>query len=68
MKTYKVWIHIEEIDEDNDSYEDVDLPEPVGEFEALADAEALVSRLQAVADPLTACGDQGLLGGDRVAG
>ena len=39
MKTYKVWIHIEECDEDNDYYEDVTEPFCPAEFDTLAKAE-----------------------------
>ena len=44
-KYYKVWIHIEEIDEDKDIYEDVGLPTPVGESETLEGAVEIVSGL-----------------------
>lgn len=32
-KIYKVWIHVEEIDEANDSYEECGIPFDQGEFE-----------------------------------
>lgn len=44
--TYKVWIHIEEIDEEKDHYED--LPEElrsIGKFDTLKDARSLVSQV-----------------------
>ena len=45
MKTYKIWVHIEEIDEDNDSYEDQGLPESCGEFGTLEEAESKVASI-----------------------
>jgi hypothetical protein len=38
---FKVWVHIEEIDEEEDLYEDVDLPFSVGEFDTVEEAEKL---------------------------
>lgn len=43
---YKVWIHVEEIDEDHDHYEDVREPYPVGEFNSLEEAEELADQLE----------------------
>ena len=42
---FKVWIHIERIDEENDSYEDEGLPESVGTFDTLEEAESLVGQI-----------------------
>ena len=46
--TYKVWISIERIDEDNDSFEDVNLPESVATYdteeEAIKFAASLASQ------------------------
>ena len=46
MKTYKVWIHVEEIDEENDTYlEDFEgsrLPRSIGDFHTPEAADALV--------------------------
>ena len=39
---YKVWVHIEEIDEEADHYEDVARPIGVGEFETIEDAQQRV--------------------------
>lgn len=39
---YKVWIEIESIDETNNRYEPAGLPEPLGEFERLDQAERRV--------------------------
>lgn len=39
MKTYKVWIEIEEIDEENDSYLNKGEPMSIGEFASLEEAE-----------------------------
>ena len=47
-KTYKVWVYIEEHDEDEDEYQDIDLPEDLGEFETLEEATEFVSKLCAV--------------------
>ncbi len=38
-KVYKVWIQIEEIDEENDIYEDATVPHSAGEFPTLKEAE-----------------------------
>lgn len=38
MKTYKVWLHIEEYGEGNDCYEDARLPECIGTFDLIEDA------------------------------
>ena len=39
---FKVWVHIEEINEDEDYYQDVGEPISIGEFENLDDAVDLV--------------------------
>jgi hypothetical protein len=39
---YKVWISIEECDEAIDSYEDVGLPDSLGKFDSLEEAEEIV--------------------------
>lgn len=49
-KKYKLWIEIEEIDEENDTYEDVTrgggvLPAPIGEFATLDEAVAEMETL-----------------------
>lgn len=38
MKTYKVWLSIEEIDEENDHFENVSEPMDCGEFDTLEEA------------------------------
>jgi DNA-directed RNA polymerase subunit RPC12/RpoP len=43
--TFKVWIHIEEINEDSDVYADVGEPWGVGEFDTLEEAEELREHL-----------------------
>lgn len=45
---YKVWIHIEEINEDEDYYEDVDEPWSLGEFGTLEEAKKLRSAISTV--------------------
>ena len=47
-KTYKVWVYIEEHDEDEDEYQDIDLPEDLGEFKTLEEATEFISKLCAV--------------------
>jgi len=42
---YKVWVSIEEIDEENDHYEDLAGPDPLGEFDRLQDAAGFVRSL-----------------------
>ena len=62
MKQYKVWIHVEEIDEDRDHYLDLDLPYEAGYFETESAArdfvehELMTSRISSSAvDLLEAC-------------
>ena len=43
--TYKVWVHVEEVDEDN--YQDTGLPVCLGEFQTAGEAHALVTLLEA---------------------
>ena len=45
MKQYKVWVHVEECDEDNDHYEDIGLPECIDVFSSLEAAEDCVNEL-----------------------
>lgn len=47
MKQYKVWIHIEEIDEDQDEYNEVNLPEEIGCFDTLQEAEDFAAAISA---------------------
>jgi len=47
MTTYKVWVSIEEIDEEADEYHDIGLPDPLGEFDTRDEACAFVDRLLA---------------------
>ena len=42
---YKVWVSIEEINEENDHYEDLAGPDPLGEFDRLEDAASFVRGL-----------------------
>lgn len=45
-KIYKVWLHIEEIDEDEDHYEDLGMPESVAaEFNTFDDADKMLKCL-----------------------
>ena len=45
MTKYNVWVSIEVADEDEDSYEDYDLPEKLGEFDTADEAVAYVAYL-----------------------
>jgi len=45
MKKYKVWIVIENINEEEDFYEDVGMPESLGEFDTLEEAKEFVTDL-----------------------
>ena len=42
---YKIWVHIEEIDEEQDHYEDVTTPEELDSFDTLKDAQDFISSL-----------------------
>lgn len=42
---YKVWLSIEECDEEHDKYEDVGLPDSLGQFTGLDKAEEFVRTL-----------------------
>jgi len=62
MKQYKVWIHVEEIDEEHDWYQDLDLPIEAGCFETEAaarefvDNELMTTQISgSAADLLEAC-------------
>ena len=43
---YKVWIQIEEIDEEKDHYENITEPECIAEFDSLKDAEEYADKIQ----------------------
>jgi hypothetical protein len=43
MKKYKVWIHVEQIDESKDIYQDVGEPYSAGVFKSQSDAENFIS-------------------------
>jgi len=44
-RCYKVWVSIEEIDEENDHYEDLAGPDPLGQFDSLEAAASFVRGL-----------------------
>lgn len=44
-KTYKVWVQIEEINEEEGHYEDVGLPDSLAEYDTLEAAQAFVRSL-----------------------
>ena len=44
-KHYKIWIVIEECDEENDEYNDTDMPESLGTFDTLAAAQCTYDRI-----------------------
>jgi len=43
VKEYKVWISIEEIDEENDSWENIGEPDSLGTFDTLEQAQEYLS-------------------------
>jgi hypothetical protein len=46
MKTYKVWVEIEEVDDNSSTYVDVsNFPVCLGEFTSLEDADAAIIEL-----------------------
>ena len=46
IKTYRVWVEIEKIDEENDSYENVSEPVPLGDFDTLEEAEVFQQTIE----------------------
>jgi hypothetical protein len=51
MSQFKVWVHIEEIDEAADKYEDVGLPEPMAVYTTREEAQDLVVSLLQTHNP-----------------
>lgn len=51
MKTYKLWLEIEEIDEENDVFENVVEPHEVDEFSTLEEAQEARDKLLELAEP-----------------
>ena len=47
---YKVWIHVERVDEENDEYLDIGIPELAGEFDTEDEAFNLSTWLQCQAE------------------
>jgi len=45
MRVYKVWVHIEEWDEDEQEGDDIDLPVELAQFDTAEEAEAYVHSL-----------------------
>lgn len=45
MKTFAVWVHIEEVDEESDSYTEAAEPQRAGTFETLEQAQARAAQL-----------------------
>lgn len=43
---YKIWVHVEKIDEEANHYEDIGLPESLGEFACLDDALEVVENIK----------------------
>lgn len=50
MTKYKVWLHVEKINEEKDHYEDQGMPELLGEFLRMKGAERLVHFLKLQAE------------------
>jgi len=51
MTEYKVWIHIEKIDEEKDQCKEIDEPQELGRFDSDQTARAYVDQLLAQKDP-----------------
>jgi len=51
MTEYKVWIHIEQVDEEKDHYQKIDEPQEVGRFDSDQAARAYVDQLLAQKNP-----------------
>jgi hypothetical protein len=51
-KEYKLWVYVEEIDEEKDLYEDIGEPHSCGTFETLEGAEAARLKLEALGDEI----------------
>jgi hypothetical protein len=45
MSKYRLWLQIEEIDEDNDNYENVGEPRGAGTFVSYEDADRVIDKL-----------------------
>jgi len=45
---YKVWVHIEEIDEERDHYEDLDMPDSLGVFDTPDEAREFIATLPGI--------------------
>jgi len=43
---YKVWLHLEVCDEENDSYEESRLPSCIGEFETEEEANTFFDKIE----------------------
>jgi DNA-directed RNA polymerase subunit M/transcription elongation factor TFIIS len=50
MKTYNVWVHIEQVDESLDDYQDIGEPISVGKFDSLEEAVKLRDKLIGTVD------------------
>ncbi|MFC1765158.1 hypothetical protein ACFL6U_24185 [Planctomycetota bacterium] len=51
MTKFKVWIHIEEINEEKDHYQEIDEPQELGRFDSNQDASTYVDQLLSQKDP-----------------
>jgi len=51
MTRYKVWIHIEEVNEHKDHYQECTEPQEAGRFNSQQDAEDFVDHLLTQSDP-----------------
>lgn len=47
-KVYKIWLHLEEIDEDKDHYEDICMPVEIGAFDNQEEAEHVFGVMEGV--------------------
>ncbi len=48
---YRIWVQIEEIEEDRDVYQNVALPDPAGSFDELEDAQKQVRAILQLTNP-----------------
>lgn len=63
MKTYNVWVHIEEVDESVDNYQDIGEPISVGRFDSLENA--MKSRDKLIGNINDACPKCGAVSNQR---
>ena len=50
-KSYKVWVQVEHYDDESGNSEDIGLPDPIGAFDKLEDAQAIVRQILTAYNP-----------------